>query len=245
MSDLAKMYSMWTLNSIQLIAHALSVDFVRRPIFYKSIRDGKTIDLLRDFRAKTGRDPMWPGRHERIRINRAILGKSDHRPALNDGSRFHARVMSLLIAAVKIQTYGKNEGLMQGFEVAAAYLQQFLRECDCSSLASTYPGLENYFESAVRLLKKEEVAASFGALRIRDANWPFIDAADSEAARLMQVMTARVPSVIGVIDYGSFMAVHQRAIYGTNTINLLLRQNINYDKLAVSSYQWFVSLLQR
>lgn len=247
-SATADMYAMWTLHCVVDLTQALAVDFLWRPRRYALIDDGAA-KLLTSFRTRSGHQPEWPSKLQRIGALYPCFGRSHFRSPASDGSPFHRLAWEVRRRASFIfERRGTNSDavLSTAFLESARRLARYLRTFEGPSVRESYPPLANVFGRTRELFANESIAAVFGRPK-PDGEWLFKHL-DPKGDQLIQSISGGLRfRAVHPIRAERFGAAHSVALTGRELLAALDTPDVeegavDWSQLASLAYEWTAAL---
>ncbi|MCP4307706.1 MAG: hypothetical protein GY788_23095 [bacterium] len=247
----AEMYSLWTLDCIVDVAHAVALDFVKRPRHYRRV-PGQVAIVLEQIKAWTGNQPEWPDNEQRAAIFGAILGASDAKAGGDRTEQFHLASAALREAAAAFAERVYDTGvamLRQRFSDSVITLRAHLKTLEGRVVTLGYKQTRAIFDNSRSVFANAEVAAAFGLPPAPGNDWPLAGTFSGDGAYLIEEITRVLrPESTGLVPERQITVLQRIADYGQSTIAGVMNDSGGWDSddcidgLIRDAYSWMAAL---
>jgi hypothetical protein len=243
------MYARWTLDCVIEIAHAVSVDYVARPEFY---RGSDVPDNIVDLRTSYGYVRNYPNKAQRSDLNAPVLATSDGYtppkggPIVVDKFRqYREPLFKACIAYTERSVVDAASGLKEGVIQAMRYFPQYLRNFEGDSLSSTYKQLRSVSELSFKILTSSTVSGAFGVAPPPKATWP-LEIDDQKGSQLINVISDTLQLKDIGLNQEKFTKLRAIAQEGGEALEAALLtdpiSDPHFEALVAKVYSWAKSL---
>jgi mersacidin/lichenicidin family type 2 lantibiotic len=235
---LGRMYAHRALDSVVELAYALSADFLERPGRYRDAPDD-IATLLTQFHGFTGSNAEWPAAEQRTATSNGAL------------VRLSGEMANLRRAAIIVSERGSRHSetlLRRALLESASSLRSSARWIEGSALDVGEGQIRSMFERAEQILRREEIARTFGLPALPPGAWPDGGIYSVEAAYLCEVVTSHLAHR-GRLEYISqpkFGILQRVAYYGSIAISCAMDPSFEEEdhstELISTAYGWATAL---
>jgi hypothetical protein len=246
-SILGSTYAMWTLDGLDEIAYAVSVDFITRPNAFVGSDIPSDIVLLR---MAYGIDPEFPNTAQRAAMMMPILGKSDglKLDASGASTQFYAARQPFLDACTAFAERAVDSGIpmLEGrVRSAVNGLRDYFKKFDGQSARASAAQIAAFFTKATRILRSSGVSTVYGVSHV-DKDWP-LSSTDPNGALLVQAASVVLPVAPDYrLSYQKFLALQRVAQAGMTALPQALTVDIQNEgdlqSLISNGYFWVTTL---
>jgi hypothetical protein len=242
------MYSRWTLDAVVEIAHAVSLDYVARPDFYRGPVPDKIVDLLSSW----GYSRNYPDKHQRSRMNFPVFGACDgYRPpkgVMTITDKFHQYrepLFKACVAYTERTITDSRGGLREAVVEAMTFFPSFLRNFDGHSIRSSYEQIRFISDLSFDILRSSTVSGAFGVAPAPSENWP-LKADDQKGSQLIAVISSTLQLKDSGLSQEAFTKLRLLAQDGGEALEAVLLDDPigekQFERLVQKVYTWAKSL---
>ena len=243
------MYSRWTLDCLIEIAHAVSIDYVARPEFY---RGADVPDNIADLWSSSGYQRNYPSKSQRSDLNGPVLGASDGYPPTKGvtavADKFHQLrdpLFKACIAYTERTTADAASGLKNGVLQAMKYFPQYLRNFEGESVNSSYKQVLFVSDLSYQILRSAVVSGAFGVSPAPKSKWP-LEADDQRGSQLVNAITDSLQLKDIALTQERFTKLRAVAQDGHEALEAILlddpTSNARFEGLVEKVYAWAKSI---
>lgn len=243
------MYSRWTLDCLVEIAHAVSIDYVARPEFY---RGTDVPDNIADLWSSYGYQRNYPNRGQRSDLNGPVFGASDGytapkgvTPVADKFRQYRDPLFKACIAYTERTTSDATSGLKNGVIQAMKFFPQYLRNFEGNSIQSTYEQEVFVSDLSFQVLRSGTVSGAFGVSPAPSSTWP-LDSDDQRGAQLVNAITDALQLKDMALTQEKFTKLRAMAQDGRDALEATLEDDptgdANFEDLVEKVYAWAKSV---
>jgi hypothetical protein len=244
--EIAHLYARWTLDNVIEFAHAVAIDFTKRPRQYKSVT-ASVATAVEGLWYRYGTDPDFPDPAQRKLICEPLIGGSDGRQGAKS-SQFHTIAGSLRKRAWdfsnrQVQT-GENN-LRAAFLDDAITFRSYLETLqDNAVVRNGNRQVSRAFDLCIGILTDRAIAGVFGRPPSEAKSWPLGESFDENGARLIEEISMALQPEAGKVSQSEFVVCQRIAHYGASTIAGVLSYELSpsrleaIDPLISQAYRW-------
>ena len=241
------LYAIWTLDCLEEIGYAASVDFITRPQLYL----GDDIpDQIVQLRMTYGTEAQFPNTAQRQAMMMPVFGRSDgFKPDASVGTApFHTARKKLIDACIAFSERAVDTGvamLLERVRSAIVPLRAHLQALAGKSIRLSGGEMNAISNTVVSILVAPSVAKVF-SVSPADAQWPF-GSDDPNGAKLVEIVGTTLPLPQDCkLSYTKFILLQRVTQEGERTLPLVLTVNLDNQQdllaLIAQAYTWGTSL---
>lgn len=216
--ELAALYAYAKLDCLVRLAHLVSVDFFKRPEYYKEFRDPDIANALAQLRARYGSDENFPSEEQRAQMLS---------PLFEDSSGDFARARdALLSAAATYSEWGQATGQAMLREAVRTTHETFLGQLTLFNGVSSRWSRNNAFPKitsglSYRILREAGVAGVFGVTNPPGDDWPYRE--DANGDQLVDDISHRLENNASMsMTRNAFRRRQRAALRGAEAISVIV-----------------------